>query len=79
MREKTQKTPYFAFERNTRVRHLEMCLGVISTYKDVSLDGQAIRNENRRKGIINSFRVNHVKAKGMQESGRAQLWWAVRV
>lgn len=79
MREKTQKTTSFASSKTARSRAFEKGLGAISSYKEVSPSGQAIKNENRRKGIINNFSVDKVKAKGMQESGRAQLLWAVRV
>ena len=79
MREKTQKNPSFASTKTARSRVFFEGLGAISTYKEVCPSGQAIKNENRRKGFINNFSVVHPKAKGMQESGRAQLLWAVRV
>lgn len=79
MRENRPETPYFASSKTTRSLEFGEAVGAISTYKDICPSGQPIRNENRRKGIINNLSVVHMKAKGMQESGRAQLLWAVRV
>jgi len=79
MREKTHKTPSIASVKTAWSRNHGKGRPAIRSYKDVSPGGQAIKNENRRKGIINNFNLDNVKAKGMQESGRAQLLWAVRV
>jgi len=79
MREKTLETPSISSSATARSRTRGLVPRVISIYKEVSPSGQAIKNENRRKGIINKFSVNNVKAIGMQKSGQPQLWWAVRV